>query len=92
MLDVEGKCCLIHTIGGIIFGYFANNIYTLGLGMFSGVATLIFIFIGSVIFGHISAKILGEESIDQKQWFSCGVLPFFLVAIIVWILKYNGII
>ncbi|MCQ6254675.1 EMC6-like membrane protein [Methanocaldococcus sp.] len=91
-MDLEGKCCLIHTVGGIIFGYFANYVYTAGLGIFSGITTLIFLFIGSVIFGHISAKLFGSESLTQKQWLGCGVLPFFLVAIIVWILKFNGLI
>ncbi|MEO2117037.1 MAG: hypothetical protein ABGW92_01330 [Methanocaldococcus sp.] len=91
-MDLEGKCCLIHTVGGIIFGYLANYVYTAGLGIFSGISTLIFLFIGAVIFGHISAKIFGEESLTQKQWLGCGVLPFFLVAIVVWILKFNGLI
>ncbi len=91
-MDSEGKCCLIHSIGGIIFGYFANYIYTLGLGIFSGIVTLIYLFIGAVIFGHITAKILGEKSLGQKQWLASGVFPFYLVSIIVWILKYNGVI
>ncbi|NPA62327.1 MAG: hypothetical protein GXN95_02100 [Methanococci archaeon] len=91
-MDLEGKCCSLHTIGGIVFGYLANYVYTAGLGMFSGIATLIFLFIGAVISGHLSAKLFGESSLNQKQWLSCGVLPFFLVAIVVWILKYNNLI
>ncbi|WP_423791968.1 hypothetical protein ACPB8Q_04345 [Methanocaldococcus indicus] len=91
-MEIEGKCCLIHTIGGLIFGYFANYVYTSGLGIFSGITTLIYLFIGAVIFGHLTAKILGEESLNQKQWLSSGVFPFYLIAIIVWILKYNSII
>ncbi|ENN96170.1 hypothetical protein J422_03908 [Methanocaldococcus villosus KIN24-T80] len=91
-MDIEGKCCTIHTFGGIIFGYLANYIYLMGLGIFSGIVTLLFLFFGAVIFGHITAKIFGEKCLNQKQWFSCGLLPFYLVAIIVWILKYNNII
>ncbi len=91
-MDIEGKSAIIHTIGGIIFGLSANYVYTAGLGMFSGIASLIFLLIGLLIFGHISAMVLGKESLNQKQWLGCGVVPYFFTSVVFWILVYNGVL
>jgi len=90
-MDVEGKCAIIHTLGGIVFGILANYVYNLGFGIFSGVVTLIFLTVGLLIVGHATALILGRDSLNQKQWFGCGVLPYFFTAIVFWILAYNGV-
>jgi hypothetical protein len=91
-MDLEGKSALIHTIGGIIFGLSVNYIYTAGLGSFSGIVSLIFLFIGLLIMGHIAAVLFGRESLSQKQWLGSGGVPYFFTAVVFWILVYNGII
>ena len=89
-MDVEGKSAIIHTLGGIVFGILSNYVYNLGLGIFSGIVTMIFLTVGLLIVGHITALILGKDSLNQKQWLGCGVAPYFFTAIVFWILAYNG--
>ncbi|WP_292460779.1 hypothetical protein [Methanothermococcus sp.] len=91
-MDLEGKSAVIHTIGGIIFGLLTNYIYTAGLGIFSGIASLLFLFVGLIITGHITAMIFGKESLSQKQWLGSGVVPYFFTAIVFWVLVYNGVL
>ncbi|HIP15577.1 MAG TPA: hypothetical protein EYG77_00030 [Methanothermococcus okinawensis] len=90
-MDVEGKSAIIHTLCGVIFGTLSNYVYNLGLGIFSGIVTMIFLTAGLLIVGHITALILGKDSLDQKQWLGCGVTPYFFTAIVFWILAYNGV-
>lgn len=92
MIDNEGKVSIIHFIFGIILGILANYVYMAGLGMFSGIATIIFLFIGLIITGHITSAILGRNSLSQKQWLGSGVTAYFFTAIVFWIIAYNGII
>ncbi|HIP16996.1 MAG TPA: hypothetical protein EYG76_01660 [Methanothermococcus okinawensis] len=91
-MDIEGKLTIIHAIGGILFGILANYVYNLGFGIFSGVATLLFLFLGLIIVGHISAMVFGSTSLTQKQWLGCGGMSYFFIAIVFWVLAYNGII
>ena len=92
IMDLEGKSAIIHTIGGILFGLSANYVYTAGLGTLSGIVSLVFLFIGLLIVGHITAMLFGRESLSQKQWLGSGGAPYFFTAIGFWVLAYNGVI
>ena len=91
-MNVEKKLTIIHTIGGVLFGILSNYVYNLGFGIFSGIATLLFLFLGFIIVGHISAVILRGTNITQKQWLGCGGTSYFFIAIVFWVITYNGII
>ncbi len=92
IMDLEGKSAIVHAIGGILFGLSVNYVYNAGLGMLSGIVSLIFLFIGLLIIGHLTAVLFGRESLSQKQWLGSGGVPYFFTAIVFWILAYNGII
>ncbi|ABR56784.1 conserved hypothetical protein [Methanococcus aeolicus Nankai-3] len=92
MIDLEGKSAILHAIGGILFGLLANYVYGAGLGIASGLATLLFLFIGLVIMGHVSAMVLGRNSLSQKQWLGTGGTSYFFTAIVFWIISFNGVI
>ncbi|AEH06805.1 EMC6-like membrane protein [Methanothermococcus okinawensis] len=91
-MDLEGKTAIIHTIGGILFGLLANYIYTAGLGTLSGIVTLLFLFVGLIITGHITAMIVGKGSLSQKQWLGSGGVSYFFTSVVFWVLVYNGVL
>ncbi|EHP87591.1 hypothetical protein MetfoDRAFT_0712 [Methanotorris formicicus Mc-S-70] len=92
MIDLEGKVAVIHAIGGAVAGYLTNYVYTVGLGSLSGIVAFIFMIVALLITGHITAILFGRESMNQKQWFGSGVVPFFFVWAVFWVLKFNGVI
>jgi len=90
-MDLDAKVSIIHAIFGAIFGYLTNYVYTFGLGAFSGVSSFTFMLIGLLITGHITALVFGRESMNQKDWMGSGVVPFFFIWVVFWIMTYNGV-
>ncbi|NYB52714.1 MAG: DUF5379 family protein [Methanobacteriaceae archaeon] len=91
-MEIEVKLTSIHAVLAIVAGYAS---FLLSTGAISGVgknevlavlAALIILYIG----GQISEKLFGKEAVGgTKGWLWSGILPFFFVWIIVWVLLYN---
>ncbi len=93
MVSIYTKSGLIHTVSGIIFGIIANTIYTnIGLGVFSGIITMIFLIIGFIISGHITAIVVGKDALKQNEWFSGDGPVYFFMSIVFWTMAYNGVL
>ncbi|AVB76248.1 DUF5379 domain-containing protein [Methanococcus maripaludis] len=90
-MKLDAKVSIFHAIFGAAFGYLTNYVYTFGLGMFSGVASFVFMLITLVITGNLASMIFGRESMNQKEWMGSGVVPFFFIWLVFWIMTYNGV-
>ena len=90
-MDVDAKVTIIHVIGGLIAAFLS---YGLTTGLFMGVNNEAFAIILSLIilylFGQISERIFGKEAVGGiKGWLWSGIVPFFFIWIVVWIILLN---
>ncbi|ABR55133.1 conserved hypothetical protein [Methanococcus vannielii SB] len=91
-MELDAKVTIIHAVFGAVFGYLTNYVYTYGLGIFSGISSFVFMFIALLITGHITAFIFGKESMNQKDWLGSGLVPFFFIGMVFWVMSYNGVL
>lgn len=90
-MEVDAKVTILHVIGGLIAAFFS---YALTTGLFMGInneaIAIILALIILYIFGQISEKIFGKEEVGGfKGWLWSGIVPFFFVWIVIWILFFN---
>jgi hypothetical protein len=90
-MDVDAKVTILHVIGGLIAAFLS---YGLTTGLFMGINNEAFAIILALIllylFGQISERIFGKEAVGgMKGWLWSGVVPFFFIWIVVWILLFN---
>ncbi|MBP2144348.1 hypothetical protein J2127_001518 [Methanococcus voltae] len=90
-MALDEKLAILNGVFGVVFGYLANYVYTMGLGFLSGIATIVFLLIGFIVSGHVTSKLFGNKSMSQKQWLGGGLPIYFFIAIVFWVLAYNGI-
>ncbi|MCC7550379.1 MAG: DUF5379 domain-containing protein [Methanobacterium sp.] len=91
-METEVKLTSIHAVLAIIAGYLS---FLLSTGAISGLgknealavlAGLVILYLG----GQISERVFGKEEVGGiKGWFTSGILPFFFIWILVWVLLYN---
>lgn len=91
-MEIEIKLTSIHAALALVAGYVS---YLLSTGAIAGVgknevlavlAALIILYIG----GQISERTFGKEAVGgTKGWFTSGIIPFFFVWIMVWVVLYN---
>lgn len=90
-MDVDAKVTIIHVITGLIAAYIS---YALTTGLFMGINNqAIAILLALVILylsGQISERIFGKENVGGvKGWFWSGIIPFFFIWVVIWIMLYN---
>ena len=90
-MDVDAKVTILHVIGGLIAAFLS---YGLTTGLFMGINNEAFAIILALIllylFGQISERIFGKEAVGgMKGWLWSGVVPFFFIWVVVWILLFN---
>ncbi|MBP2172765.1 DUF5379 family protein [Methanococcus voltae] len=90
-MALDAKLAILNGVFGVVFGYLANYVYTMGLGFLSGIATIVFLLIGFIVSGHVTSNLFGNKSMSQKQWLGGGLPIYFFIAIVFWVLAYNGI-
>jgi hypothetical protein len=91
-MEIEIKLTSIHAVLAIVAGYVS---FLLSTGAIAGVgknevlavlAALIILYIG----GQISERTFGKEAVGgTKGWLWSGILPFFFIWIMVWVILYN---
>ncbi|OPX60243.1 MAG: hypothetical protein A4E25_00528 [Methanobacterium sp. PtaB.Bin024] len=91
-MEIEVKVTSIHTALAIVAGYISALLSTgaiPGLGKNEALAVLaglIILYIG----GQISERIFGKEEVGGfKGWLWSGIVPFFFLWIVVWVILYN---
>ena len=92
IMDVDGKIAAIHGIAAIAAGYISfllsnGAIAGLGknevLGILSGLIIL-------YLMGQVSERLFGKEEVGGlKGWLWSGIVPFFFLWMIVWIIFMN---
>lgn len=90
-MDVDAKVTIIHVITGLIAAYVS---YALTTGLFMGINNqVVAILLALVILylsGQISERIFGKEAVGgPKGWLWSGIVPFFFIWIVIWIMLYN---
>lgn len=91
-MEIEVKLTSIHSVLAIVAGYIS---YLLSSGAIAGVgknevlavlAALIILYLA----GQLSERIFGKEAVGgTKGWLWSGIVPFFFVWIMVWVILYN---
>jgi len=91
-MDIEVKLTSVHAVLAVVAGYLS---FLLSTGAISGLgknevlavlAGLIILYLG----GQISERVFGKEEVGgMKGWLWSGIVPFFFIWIIVWVLLYN---
>ncbi|WP_414469522.1 hypothetical protein [Methanobacterium sp. ACI-7] len=82
-MDADGKIAAIHTIAGIAAGYISFIVKNEAIAILIALVIL-------YIMGQVSERIFGKEEIGGvKGWLWSGIVPFFFVWIIVWVIFLN---
>lgn len=91
-METEVKLTSIHAVLAIIAGYLSFLLSTGGISglgkneVLAVLAGLIILYLG----GQISERVFGKEEVGgMKGWLWSGIVPFFFIWIIVWVLLYN---
>lgn len=89
-MDIEIKLVSIHTVLAIIAGAIS---YLLYIGAIAGLNEFLAVFAGLLILylgGQLSERLFGKEEVGgMSGWLWNGIVPFFFVWIIVWVILYN---
>jgi len=91
-MDIEIKLTSIHSALAIVAGAIS---YLLSTGAISALGKNEFLAVLSGLLilyltGQLSERIFGKEEVGGlKGWLWSGILPFFFVWVIVWVLFYN---
>jgi len=90
-MDVDAKVTILHVISGLIAAFFS---YALTTGLFNGINNeAIAIIIALIILylsGQLSERIFGKEEVGGfKGWLWSGIVPYFFIWVVVWILLFN---
>lgn len=91
-MDVDGKIASIHAVAGIVAGY-VSFILSSGaiaaIGKNDAIAVVVALIILYAV-GQISERIFGKEEVGGfSGWLWSGIVPFFFIWIIVWVLFAN---
>jgi hypothetical protein len=90
-METEVKVTSIHTVLAIVAGYISfslsrGDMTNLGNNVLPVLAGLIILYLG----GQISERVLGKEEVGGfKGWLWSGIVPFFFLWIVVWLILYN---
>ncbi len=88
-MDTDGKVASIHTVGGIIAGYL-SFILSSGVIFKNEALAVIIALIILYIMGQVSERLFGKEEVNGfSGWFWSGIVPFFFVWIMVWVIFMN---
>ena len=91
-MEIDAKLTAIHTVLAIIAAYLSfllssGAVASLGKNMVLAVLIgLIILYLG----GQISERVFGKENVGGlKGWFWSGIVPFFFVWVMVWVILFN---
>ena len=88
-MDTDGKVASIHTVGGIIAGY-ASFILSSGVIFKNEALAVIVALIILYIVGQVSERLFGKEEVGGfSGWLWSGIVPFFFIWIMVWVIFMN---
>jgi hypothetical protein len=91
-MDVDGKVAAIHAVAGIVAGYISFIIYSGAIAAIGSneVLAVIIALIILYIVGQVSERIFGKEEVGGlKGWLWSGIVPYFFIWIMVWVIFAN---
>ncbi len=91
-MDVDGKVAAIHGVAGIVAGYVSFMLSSGAIASIGSNELLAIIAAIIILFamGQVSERLFGREEVGgPKGWLWSGIVPFFFVWILVWVLLFN---
>lgn len=92
IMDVDGKVATIHGVAAIAAGYISFLLSSGaigGLGKNEALATIGGLIILYLV-GQLSERLFGKKEVGgAKGWFWSGIVPFFFLWLMVWIIFMN---
>lgn len=89
-MDVDGKIAAIHTVAAIAAGYISFLLSSGALAVKNEVIAVLAGLIILYIMGKVSEMLFGKEAVGGvKGWLWSGIVPFFFIWMVVWILLLN---
>jgi len=91
-MELEVKLTGIHAVLAIVAGYVS---FLLSTGAISGLGKneVLAVLAGLIIVylaGQLSERIFGKEEVGGfKGWLWSGIVPFFFIWIVVWVILFN---
>jgi EMC6-arch len=91
-MEIDAKLTAIHAVLAIIAAYLS---FLLSSGAIAGVGKnmVLAVLVGLIILylgGQISERIFGKEAVGgTKGWLWSGIVPFFFVWVVVWVILFN---
>jgi hypothetical protein len=91
-MDVDGKVAAIHAGAGIIAGYISFILSSgaiAAIGKNDAIAVIVALIILYLV-GQLSERLFGKEEVGGfSGWLWSGIVPFFFIWIMVWIIFAN---
>jgi len=91
-MDIEIKLTIVHSALALVAGFLS---FLLSTGAISGLgkneflavlAGLLILYLG----GQLSERMFGKEAVGgTKGWLWSGIVPFFFVWVMVWVILFN---
>ncbi|MGZ7043687.1 MAG: EMC6-like membrane protein [Methanobacterium sp.] len=91
-MDVDGKVAAIHGVAAVVAGYIS---FLLASGAIAGLGkNEVLALLGGLIIlylaGQVSDRVFGKEEVGGvKGWLWSGIVPFFFIWLVVWIIFLN---
>jgi len=91
-MEIDAKLTAVHAVLAAIAAYLS---FLLSIGAIAslGKNIVLAVLVGLIILylgGQISERIFGKEEVGGlKGWFWSGIVPFFFVWVVVWVIFYN---
>lgn len=91
-MDVDGKVAAIHGVAAVVAGYVS---FLLASGSIAGIGKneVLAILAGLIILyvmGQVSERLFGKEEVGgAKGWLWSGIVPFFFLWMMIWIIFMN---
>ena len=91
-MDVDGKIAAIHGVAAVAAGYIS---FLLSSGALQGLGKneVLAVLAGLIILylmGQVSERLFGKEEVGgAKGWLFSGIVPFFFLWMVVWIIFIN---
>ncbi|MDO5826356.1 MAG: hypothetical protein BZ137_02635 [Methanosphaera sp. rholeuAM130] len=91
-MDEAGIMSVQHIVGGILAGFICFGFQKGYFGIANEVIGVIISLVLVYLLGKHAEKKYGRETIGLNSWVMNGIVPFYFVCMVVWILLLNYIV
>ncbi|MBI5681513.1 MAG: DUF5379 family protein [Methanobacterium sp.] len=82
-MDVDGKVAAIHTVAAVAVGYISFKLTNEAMAIVIAIIVL-------YLMGQVSERLFGKEEVGgMKGWLWSGIVPFFFIWLMTWVIFMN---